>query len=229
MESAKRISRIAGLAIGLGIGAALAATPGVASADPQSPLVPDVAASVDGLTGTLGTAAVDPVSLPGLNVAISMDGMTFFQEGTAIALSGTGNDIAIAIGPESYANDVLGGDSTALAVGAGSTALANLGSNDTATAYGTDASAVASVGNHDTATALGTDTIVFAEFGNNDTATALGTDSTATAGGIESPQGVEMPGDADTAIAFDGTAADASPGSDLFVIEPSFLDLFGLL
>jgi len=60
MRNASGLGRLGGLAVGLGIGAALAATPGVASADPVSPLDPNVAAaSVDGVTGTLGTAAVD--------------------------------------------------------------------------------------------------------------------------------------------------------------------------
>jgi hypothetical protein len=38
--NAKRIGRLGGLAVGLGIGAALAATPGVAAADPTDPVVP---------------------------------------------------------------------------------------------------------------------------------------------------------------------------------------------
>jgi hypothetical protein len=42
MKHATRIGRLAGLAVGLGIGAALAATPGVASAD-------DFQISIDGM------------------------------------------------------------------------------------------------------------------------------------------------------------------------------------
>ena len=40
MGNAKRIRRLGGLAVGLGIGAALSATPGLAAADPTDPVVP---------------------------------------------------------------------------------------------------------------------------------------------------------------------------------------------
>ena len=90
------------LALGLGIGAALAATPGIASADPVSPLDPNVAASVDGVTGTLGAAAVDPAALPDPDIAISFSGITLLQEGTAVATgrhsSATGHATAKATG-----------------------------------------------------------------------------------------------------------------------------------
>src|SRR5277367_4028343 len=135
MMNAHRITRTLGtaagglLTVGLGIGAALAATPGVASADPVSPLDPNVAAaSVDGVTGTLGTAAVDPAALPDPDIAISFSGITLLQEGTANATSGTG-DLAIALGANSDADaDAAGGIfDSAFAVGTGSEAFADDG------------------------------------------------------------------------------------------------------
>src|SRR5277367_4928350 len=118
--NAQRITRTlgtaaGGLAVGLGIGAALAATAGTAAADPLSPLDPNVAAaSVDAVTGTLGTAAADPAALPDLNIAISVDGITLLQEGSATATSGTG-DLAIAFGAGSDASATGGLFDTATA------------------------------------------------------------------------------------------------------------------
>src|SRR5271156_3835488 len=104
MRNASGLGRLGGLAVGMGIGAALAATPGVASADPVSPLDPKVAAaSVDGVTGTPGAAAACPAALPDPDIAISSDGSTLLQEGPSLAMSGTG-DLAIALGANSDAD-----------------------------------------------------------------------------------------------------------------------------
>jgi hypothetical protein len=112
MAHATRIGRLAGLAVGLGIGAAPAATPGVVSADPD-PLPP-----------------FDPSDF-----AISVDGFTLFHEGTAIASSGFG-DIAIADGAHSDASANLGIGNFASADGTMSVATASSGSFDSATAVG---------------------------------------------------------------------------------------------
>src|SRR5271168_1253723 len=84
MRHSKGIGRLGGLALGLGIGAALAALAGNAAA------------------ASLGSAAADPFSASDLNVAISIDGMTLVQDGSATATSGTG-DLAIAFGADSQA------------------------------------------------------------------------------------------------------------------------------
>jgi len=129
MSRANAIGRLGMLAVGLGMGVAVAATSGIASAD-----------STD-----IDPAAFDPSALiadpapaaSGLDVAISIDGSTLFQEGTATAYSGT-DDIAIA-----YGSDAL--------------ATAGLGTGDYAFADGTDAQAYSGVGNEDSATAIGAD------------------------------------------------------------------------
>jgi hypothetical protein len=66
------------LAVGLGIGGALASTPGIAAADSS-----DWLSSIDSL---LSGSAVPAAATSDLNLAISFDGATLFQEGTAEAL-----------------------------------------------------------------------------------------------------------------------------------------------
>lgn len=160
MSNAKTIGRLGMLAIGLGIGAAVAATPGIASADSNG----------------LDTAAFDPSALiadpasttiPGLDLAISIDGVSLFQSGSASAYSGTA-DIAIAYGNESTAV-------------AGPTF--DPGTFDYAFADGSDASAVAGIGNFNSATAIGSDSYGSAGAGTGDTAYADGTDTGAYAQG----------------------------------------------
>ncbi len=81
MKHATRIGRLAGLAVGLGIGAALAATPGVASAD-------DFQISIDGmdLFPTAGNTATATTVAGEFGLAIAMgDGAS------ATAVDGSGN------------------------------------------------------------------------------------------------------------------------------------------
>jgi hypothetical protein len=146
MQHANRIRRIGGLAVGLGIGAAVAAMPWVARADPFPP-------------------PFDPN-----DIALSIDGMTILQLGTATATSGTG-DFAFADGAGSTA---LAGEAgsgqfdTAFAYGADSIANAAQGDFDSATAYGAFSDAVAGGGtlnfssNGDFASAVGTHSTAFA-------------------------------------------------------------------
>jgi hypothetical protein len=174
MFNARRLGHLGMLAVGVGIGSAMAATPGIASADNNSQVV----------------SAIDPSGLfPAADTAqpsdfqISIDGMDLFPTAgnSAIAVSGVG-DVAIAFG-------------------AGSQAIADGGYGDYATANGTDAFAEAGYGglghtgnNFDYASASGTGADAQAgddpnsEFadattGNSfDSATASGTDATAYAG-----------------------------------------------
>jgi hypothetical protein len=174
---------VAGLgvaAVGLGIGAAVVATAGNAAADPVSPLDPNVAAWIDGVTGTPDTASVDPFSLPDPSFAVSMSGLTLFQEGSATAVSGPG-DIAIAFGTDSDADASFspsGIGDFAFADGTLSDAIA-LGYSDVATA----------VGNFDVATLSGPNSSAFDDNGNFDFASVVNTGSgidDAAAGGISS-------------------------------------------
>src|SRR5271169_3880264 len=128
MMNAHRITRTLGtaagglLAVGLGIGAALAATPGVASADtlatdPLSWLAgPDL--------GDLSAAALP--AAPTLDLAISFDGFSLFQEGSATATTTTGEfGLAIASGANSDATATGGLFDTAFADGTSSAATAD--------------------------------------------------------------------------------------------------------
>lgn len=95
------------------------------------------------------------------------------------------------------------------------------GIGDSASANGTGSTAVAGFGNSDSVSVSGTDSTATAAFGNNDIADVLGDHSTAVAGGTPEFLG----GNSDFAGAFgNDLSALASPGSNLFVIEP---DLFG--
>jgi hypothetical protein len=173
MFNARRLGQLGMLAVGVGIGSAMAATPGIASAD-NSQVVPSIDPS--GLF-----AAADPAQ--SLDFQISIDGMDLFPTvgNSATALSGTG-DIAIAFGD-------------------GSVAVARGGFGDFATADGTDAfaeagddGAGATGNNFDFASASGTGAFVQAgddpnnpfadaDTGNSfDSATASGNDATAFAG-----------------------------------------------
>jgi hypothetical protein len=227
MRNASGIGRLGGLAIGLGIGAALAATPGVASADPVSPLDANVAAaSVDGVTGTLGTAAADPAAPLDPDIAISFSGITLLQEGTATATSGTG-DLAIAIGAGSEADATGGILDSAFADGTSTEAAAGGGILDSAFADGADSQAIAAFGNGDLAFLVNTGSIYdVAEAGGKsptvlgsfDIASVVGTDSSATAGASAT-----TPGDFDLAGAFGDVldAGNATGVSDMIDILPS--------
>ncbi len=131
MVNARDIARVGMLAVGLGIGAAVAAMPGTASADSS-----DWLSSIDNLASGLFFPAADT---SGLDMAISIDGVSLMQSGTAYAYSGSSGDIAMATGAGSTAYaygtnnyaDVLGTDSTGIA--GGTTAAGAIGSTgDTA-------------------------------------------------------------------------------------------------
>jgi hypothetical protein len=105
------------LAVGLGIGGAVGATPGIASADSSF----DWLSTVDSLLGGGALSAAD--TTPALNLAISFDGMSLFQDGTAHAYSGANGDIAIANGAGATAY-AFGTDNYASVDGTNSTAIA---------------------------------------------------------------------------------------------------------
>jgi hypothetical protein len=165
MSNSKSIGRLGVLVAGLGIGAALAASPGIAAADPTAvdPTAFDAAAFDP------SALVADPAaSIPGLNEAISIDGMTVFQSGTATAYSGPGNE-AIAFGD----------GATADAGGTGTSAIGNY-----AFADGNNSEAFAGLGNYNSASAFGEGSAANAGSGSGDIAYANGTDTTANAGGL---------------------------------------------
>lgn len=132
------MTQLAMLAVGLGVGGALAA-PGMASADSSF----DWLSAVDSFLGAGPLSAAG--ATPALNLAISFDGITLFQDGTAYAHSGTNGDIAIAngaganayaFGTDNYAS-VDGTGSTAIA-GATSDTMAGSSADNTAFVFGTN-------------------------------------------------------------------------------------------
>jgi hypothetical protein len=159
MVNSRVIARLGILAAGVGIGAAVASMPGIASADSST----DWLSSIDSLLGGAFPAATSS----GLNLSISENGVTLFQEGTAHAYSGSGDyaiadgagSTATAYGTDTYA-DVDGTDSSAVAGGATAAGAAGA-SDDTAFVDGNDSTAFAG----------GAGTSDYSEiFGNNDSA-----------------------------------------------------------
>jgi hypothetical protein len=142
--SAQGFGRLGMLALGLGIGAAVASMPGIASADSSTDWLP----SIDNLVAGLAL----PAQPSDLNLAISIDGHSLVSDGSASATSGTG-DVAIAYG-------------------AGSSATASGGIGDVAFANGSDSSTTAGEGNYDFASATGADSQAEAVYGDGDSATA---------------------------------------------------------
>jgi hypothetical protein len=138
MASTRGLARLGMLAVGLGVGAAVAHSPGVASADSST----DWLSSIDTLLG--GGALPAPSS--GLDLAISYDGYPLFQEGSASAVTTTGEyGLAIADGDGAYASAVGGTGDYALADGTGAQAVAGGQIGD-------------SGANYDTAVDIGNDT-----------------------------------------------------------------------
>jgi hypothetical protein len=132
MVSTRAIARLGIVAVGLGIGAALASTPGIAAADSST----DWLSSIDTLLAGGPLAAADTSAM---NLAISIDGITLFQEGTAHAYSGPDGDFAIADGTGDYAY-AEGTDSSATAGGATLAGGAG-GTFDSAFLYGDNSTA----------------------------------------------------------------------------------------
>jgi hypothetical protein len=151
-------ARLGMLAVGLGIGVAVAHSP-VASADSSS----DWLSSIDSLLG--GSALPAPSS--GLDLAISFDGYSLLHDGSATASTNSGDysfAIAEGAGSSAYAGGI--GES-AYADGAGATASADGGLGDVAEAYGTNAYAAAGGDTGDTSATY--DTAI--DIGNNDVPT----------------------------------------------------------
>ncbi len=104
-----RCGRMGMLAVGLGIGAALASTPQIASADPAA----DPFSWADQVLSGLPVPAADAAAP--LDMQISISGMDLFSTvgNTATATSGAGS-IAIAIGDGANANASGGIDGSEL-------------------------------------------------------------------------------------------------------------------
>lgn len=206
MKRAKCVGRVGGLAVGLGIGMAAAALPGVASADPFPP-------------------PFDPN-----NFAISIDGITLFQDGTAHAISGLG-DFAIADGANSEAVAIDGFGDVASADGANSVAAAERGFGDFASADGAGSFAFAgsnidgTTGNNfDFASALGTSVAHAGFYGSFDSASAVGDSTNADAGfgNAATPANFDFANAWANLTTATATVAHAEAGSNdgAFIVDP---------
>ncbi|MGA9490211.1 MAG: hypothetical protein WBV80_08155 [Mycobacterium sp.] len=126
------------LVVGLGIGAALACTTGVASADSST----EWSSSIDRLLGGLSVPAADPAQAVDMQISIGGTLLFPYEDNTAFAFAGPG-DIAVAIGNNSYASAQNGAFDFAFADGANSFAEAEIGNFDVAVADGADSVAKA--------------------------------------------------------------------------------------
>ena len=227
------IGRIGVLGVGLGIGAALAATPGIAAADPT----PDYGA-ID------ASVLQDALPAAPTNIAISIDGFNLLESGTASATSGQG-DFAIAFGADSNATATDGFGNYASASGTdanatatdgnfdvamansvfsttGGTATAENGNFDVAQEGGLNGDATAGNGSFDSAYALtGASGSASAEFGSGDSATDIG-DGVANAGGNTSFTGNADIADNFGVLNFSATAGSSDTAAGSFDLAAIF-------
>lgn len=165
MGNLNRIGSLGMLALGVGVGAALAATPmasaGTLAADGGAGGLGVAgalaAADIGDAVGTVGAAVATAPTLPDdfANIAISISGFDLLSLGTASASSSFGN-IAFAYGDFADANAMSGFFNYASAQGDHSLAIVgDTGSLNYASALGDHASAVAAWGNGNMATATG--------------------------------------------------------------------------
>jgi hypothetical protein len=201
MRQAARVGRLGMLAVGMSIGAALASTPQVASADSST----DPSSWLDQMVSGLSLPAADAASP--LDIQISISGYDLFPtvDNTAFATSGFGN-IAIAIGNGAHADAAGGIFNFALADGTGTSAATPVGADlDFAVAEGTGSSANIGLGaDLDFAFASGVGSSANVGLGASlDNATAIGTGSTAIVGA----------GSSLSSAFADGTSSDAVAGA----------------
>jgi hypothetical protein len=183
MVNIQGLGRLGVLAVGLGIGAAVAHSP-VASADSSTDWLSSIDSAVSG-------AALEAPSTSGLNLAISFDGYSLISDGSASAETQAGDfDLAIAYGANSAAGASGGYGNYALADGNFATADAGAesgsGNNfDSAIDIGSEADNTDYVdavdGSYNTAIQIGNNTgsgdDVSAGTGSHDTAIQIGSDS----------------------------------------------------
>ena len=199
MRQSARVGRLGTLAVGMSIGAALASTPQVASADSST----DPSSWLDQMVSGLSLPAADAASP--LDIQISISGYDLFPavDNTASATSGFGN-VAIAIGNGAHADAAGGIFNFALADGTGTSAATPVGADlDFAVAEGTGSSANIGLGaDLDFAFADGVGNSANVGVGASlDDATALGTGSNAIVGAGSSLSSAFSDGASSTAVA----------------------------
>lgn len=152
-----RIGRIGGLVVGLGVGAALAATPGIAAAEPSSPLDPDLSVPVDAAmdgsqahgsggifdfafadedTALAGTASIPDGPVGNFDFATplgNISGVVEFGDLDRATTTGFDNDAYAIFGNDNHAFVVDNAASSALRAGA---TVGTIGSNEIASGFG---------------------------------------------------------------------------------------------
>jgi hypothetical protein len=231
MLRSRGLGRLGLLAVGLGIGAALASPPGVASAD-------DFKISIDGMD-LFPTAGNTATATSGIgDIAIAIGNGSFANAGAAgcgflECPDGTGGffDSAFANGTNSYALATGGNFFSATAVGDSAightAAIATDGSFDYASANGTNSVAFAGHGSGDSATVFGNLGSADAGFGNGDLASIVST-STGTFGDLADAGGTGPAnlGSDDIAIVV-GTDSSASADAGFGVANSDLAAAFG--
>jgi hypothetical protein len=216
MVNARGFGRFAGLAVGLGLGAAVASTPGIASADTPATDTFSWLAGLD--PGDLSAAAL-PAASP-FDLDISVDGFTLLDLGTgASATSGMG-DIAIAFGAGSAA--VAEG-------GFGDYALADSTGSSGASAFAGDEVDGATGNNFDFASAIGNDSIAQAGNPSGGFPDATGSSfdfASAAGGGSAADAGFNGSGDSASA---DGQNVESLAGFSSNAADPANFDSASVL
>jgi hypothetical protein len=198
MVNVRNFAALGTLAVGLGIGSAVAFSPGIASADPSAFDFNDI--------------------------AISFDGYSLFSTGTATADSGTHGEFNFAFADGAGANASAGGGigDIAEAQGTNASAAALGGNYDTAVDIGNNDDPF-----NDGAYA-GANEFLFGGPGNNDLAFVLGDNSFAGAGGVGGPLEPTIAGDNDIAAVFgagsDASAGANDFGAGNFDLAAAFGD-----
>jgi hypothetical protein len=215
MVKARGIARLGLLAVGLGIAAAAASMPGIASADSST----DWLSSIDSLLG-LSSPAADTTD----NFAISFDGLNILEEGSASASSSGIGSFALADGADSTAT-ATGTDDYALVFGDDSTAaggVTSASSDDIALVNGDGSSAIAggfgdNPGTEDYSLIFGNDDIATAgsnasSVGDSDFAYSEGNDL-APANAVGSDYMIDIAKTYETAAASTNLLTDATSGT----------------
>lgn len=222
MGKLHHISRVGILATGLGVGAAMAALPAVATADAIDSA--DIAAYLPDFGAVAAAAAtVTPPTVPDdfANYAISFSGIPLYQSGSAFAESSFGN-IAVAHGASTYALAYGGLFNTANVDGDGSGAEVGTAGSlgfpvfNTATVTGAHSVAQAAYGvgsgSYNTATVTGNFSTAYAGTPNGGLST--GSFNTATAEGYQAHAAAGLDGSSGNAADANGDlVTDVSPGA----------------
>jgi hypothetical protein len=198
MVNVRNFAVLSMLAVGLGIGSAVAISPRLASADPGSFDFNDIAISFDGYSlFSNGTATADSGTHGEFNFA--------FADGAGASASADGGTGDIA--------EAEGTDASAAALGGNSDTAIDIGSNSDPFNYGAYA---------------GADEYLFGGPGNHDVAFVLGDNSFAGAGGSGGPLEPTLVGDNDIAAAFgtgsDASAGANDFGAGDFDLASAFGD-----